>query len=201
MEQITPMGEDEIGASTLDQTGLSEAELISRARELEPQAWDTIYDAYYPRMYSFLYAHLGDRATAEDLAAEVFAQACRGIQRFQYRGVPLSAWLYRIARNVMADFLKQRRRLPIHLFDPSRPPEPTAPDLAEQVGARDQLVRALQRLTREQQQVLILRHIEGNDVASTARIMGKKENAIRALEFRALHSLRRILSQEEPKTP
>lgn len=184
------------GASTLSGTGLTEADLISRAKEFQPEAWDMIYDAYYPKMYTFLYVHVGERMAAEDLASEVFEQACKGIHRFQYRGIPLSAWLYRIAHNLMVDFLKRRRRARTHSVDADGAPQLAAGDAAEAVGTRDELSRALQKLTREQQQVLVLRHVEGHNVASTARIMGKKDNAIRALEFRALRSLRRILDRE-----
>ncbi len=184
------------GVSTLAETALSEAELIARAKEFQPQAWDLIYDTYFPKMYTFLYVHIGDRAAAEDLAAEVFEQACKGIHRFQYRGAPFSAWLYRIAHNTMVDFLKRRRR--VDSLDAETAPElAAAGDLTDSLGLRDLLGRALRSLTGDQQQVLLLRHIEGHDVASTARITGKKENAVRALEFRALRSLRRVLSREE----
>lgn len=189
------------GASTLSQTGLTEAELIDRAKQLQPEAWDAIYEAFYPRMYTYLYAHLGDRTAAEDLAAEVFEQACQGIGRFQYRGTPLSAWLYRIAHNLMVDFLKRQRRAPSQPLDSAPDRHLASSDPSDAVSLRDQLSRALRRLTGEQQQVLILRHLEGHNVASTARIMGKAENAVRALEFRALRSLRRILSREEQPRP
>lgn len=184
------------GASTLSRTGLTEAELISRAKEFQPEAWDAIYNAYYPKMYTFLYVHLGDRMTAEDLASQVFEEACKAIHRFQYRGVPLSSWLYRIAHNLMVDFLKRRRRLRTHSIDADGAPQLAAADNTETMGLRDQLSRALCRLTREQQQVLLLRHLEGHDITSISRIMGKKENAVRALEFRALRSLRRILGSD-----
>ncbi len=184
------------GTSTLSRTGLTEAELINRAKEFQPEAWDAIYDTYYPKMYNFLYVHLGDRMAAEDLAAEVFEQACKGIHRFQYRGVPLSSWLYRIARNVMVDHLKRRKRLPTQSIEAAGAPQLATADDTDNLGLRDQISRALVKLTREQQQVLILRQVEGHDVAATAQIMGKKNDAVRALEFRALRSLRRIIGPE-----
>ena len=182
-------------ASTPSPPAPAEAELVAHAKELRPEAWDTLYDTYYPKMYSYLYVHLGDRTAAEDLASDVFEQAWRGIHRFQYRGVPLSSWLYRIAHNVMVDHLKRRRRAPASL-DSDGVPALAGPDAADRVGLRDMIRRAMSRLTREQQQVVVLRHVEGHDVATSARIMGKKENALRALEFRALHSLRRIMERE-----
>ncbi len=184
------------GVLTLPDTALTEADLISRAKEFRPEAWDVIYDTYFPKMYTFLYAHVGDRSAAEDLAAEVFEQACRGIHRFQYRGVPFASWLYRIAHNIMVDFHKRRRRTESIDAEPARD-LPAAGDLTDTVALRDQLARALRHLTGEQARVLVLRHIEGLDVASTAIILGKKDNAVRALEFRALRALRRLLSRED----
>ncbi len=184
------------GASTLSWTELAEAELISRAKQFQPEAWEAIYEAHYPKMYTFLYVHLGDRAAAEDLASQVFEEACKAIQRFRYRGVPLSAWLYRIAHNLMVDFLKRQKRLRTHSIDAQGAPQLAGPDVTETTGLRDEISRALRRLTWEQQQVLLLRHVEGHDTASISRIMGKRENAVRALEFRALRSLRRILGPD-----
>lgn len=183
-------------AQTPNQASDAEAELIARAKEFDPEAWSALYDAYYQKMYTFLYVRLGERSVAEDLAADVFEQACKGIRRFRYRGVPISAWLYRIARNLMVDFLKRRGRANVKRLEPDVESQVATTDASGQVALRDQLARALRELTEDQQQVLLLRHIEGHDVATTAGIMGKKDNAVRAQEFRALHSLRRILTRD-----
>lgn len=184
-------------ALTLSLTGLTEAELVARAKEFQAEAWDTIYDAYFPKMYTFLYVHVGDRMAAEDLASQVFEEACRGIDRFQYRGVPFASWLYRIAHNLMVDFLRDRGRATVRSIEAEGMPQLAVGDSAEAFILRDQVSRALRKLTREQQHVLVLRRVEGHDVATTAAIMGKKDNAVRALEFRALNSLRRFLAREE----
>jgi len=144
-------------------------------------------------MYRYLYVRIGDRDVAEELAAEVFEQACRGVHRFRYRGVPFASWLYRVAHNVMVDWQRKRRRTP----EVSVLVDIPGADQTDRVDARDELTRALSTLTREQRQVLLLRHIEGHSAASAGAIMGKKENAIRALEFRALASLRRAMSRGE----
>jgi len=174
----------------------SERELIERAKQFQPEAWDHIYETYFAKMYNFVYVHVGDRTAAEDLAAEVFEQACKGIHRFQYRGVPFSSWLYRIAHNLMVDFLKRRVRAPSRSLEAGGVPPTPVRDATDAIAARDELSRAMQNLTGEQQQVIVLRHLEGHNVASAAQIMGKKEIAIRALEFRALASLRRVIVRE-----
>ena len=170
-----------------------EADFVRRIKEFEAEAWDQLYDAYFPKMYRYLYVHVGDRDVAEDLAAEVFEQACRGVRRFRYRGVPLSSWLYKVAHNVMVDWQRKQKRsreVPVAV-------EIAGADHSARVAVRDQLARLMSGLTREQRQVLMLRHIEGHSAASAGRVMGKKENAIRALEYRALASLRRTISQGE----
>ncbi len=174
----------------------TEQELIERAKQFQAEAWDQIYQTYFSKMYNFVYVHVGDRTAAEDLAAEVFEQACKGIHRFQYRGVPFSAWLYRIAHNLMVDFLKRRKRTLSRSLEAWGVPQTAARDSTEAVAARDELSRAMQKLTGDQQRVIVLRHIEGHNVATAAQIMGRKENAIRALEFRALASLRRVMVRE-----
>lgn len=169
-----------------------EAEFVRRIKDFQADAWDELYDTYFPKMYRYLYVHVGDRDVAEDLAAEVFEQACRGVRRFRYRGVPFSSWLYRVAHNVMVDWRRRRRRsreLPLVQ-------DVIGDDPTDHVSTRDELARAMGGLTREQRHVLVLRHVEGHSAASAGEIMGRKENAIRALEFRALSSLRRALPQE-----
>ena len=173
-----------------------EAMLVALAQQSDRAAWDEIFERNYRRIYVFVFSRIGDAHMAEDLAADVFVEAWLGIRRFEYRGVPLISWLYRIARNLLADFLKKRgrsRTQPLekelsHLADPR--------DEAEHVAIWQSVSTALGKLTLEQQQVLVSRFIEGLTVAETAALMGKKDNAIRALEFRALKSVRRILGAE-----
>ena len=182
-----------IGVATLSPALADGADFVRRVKEFQREAWDELYDTYFPKMYRYLYVRLGDRDVAEELAAEVFEQACRGVHRFQYRGVPIASWLYRVAHNVMVDWQRRQKR---------NPEVPVLGDFAgtdqmDRVVVRDELARALSALTRDQRQVLLLRQIEGHSAASAGALMGMKENAIRALEFRALASLRRVMSRGE----
>ena len=186
-------GSEIIGVATLSPALADGADFVRRVKEFQREAWDELYDTYFPKMYRYLYVRIGDRDVAEELAAEVFEQACRGVHRFRYRGLPFASWLYRVAHNVMVDWQRKRRRTP---EVPVLVDIPGA-DQTDRVDTRDELTRALSTLTREQRQVLLLRHIEGHSAASAGAIMGKKENAIRALEFRALASLRRAMSRGE----
>lgn len=173
-----------------------EAQLIARARASDRAAWDEIFQRHYRRVFVFVYCRVGDAAAAEDLAAEVFLEAWRGIQGFNYRGVPLLSWLYRIAHNLLADFLSRRNRTPTQPLKEDSRQAAQAPDEAERVAVWQSIAAAFRRLTREQQQVLVNRFMEGLSIAETAALMGKNENAVKALEFRALKSVRRILGRE-----
>ncbi len=173
-----------------------EALLISRAKQSDRAAWDDIFQRHYQRVYIFVFCRIGDAAAAEDVTADVFVEAWKGIRRFSYRGVPLISWLYRIAHNLLADFLRKRERSKTQPFkdDGAHVVDPT--DEAENVAVWQSVAAAFKQLTLEQQQVLITRFIEGFSLAETAAAMGKNENAIKALEFRALKSVRRILGPE-----
>ncbi|HEU4760539.1 MAG TPA: sigma-70 family RNA polymerase sigma factor [Dehalococcoidia bacterium] len=173
-----------------------EALLIARAQQADRSAWDEIFNRYYHRVYVFVFARVGDATAAEDLAADVFVEAWRGIRRFTYRGVPLLSWLYRIAHNLLADFLTKRNRTKTQPLGEG-PREAADPqDDAERVVLWQTVAGALRRLTREQQVVLVSRFVEGMSLAETAALMGKNENAVKQLEFRALRSVRKTLGVE-----
>jgi RNA polymerase sigma-70 factor (ECF subfamily) len=149
-------------------------------------------------VYVFVYARVGDQQAAEDLTSDVFLEAWKGIRRFTYRGVALISWLYQIAHNLLADFLRKRGRIRteplaergVFVRDPR--------DEVEQVAEWQSVAAAFKKLTVEQQQVLVSRFIEGLSLAETAALMGKQENAIKALEFRALRSVRKVLGNNAP---
>ncbi len=126
----------------------------------------------------------------------MFVEAWRGVRRFEYRGVPLIGWLYRIAHNLTADFLKKRNRVQTQALEDGWSGIPHSEDQAEQVATWQTVATAFRKLTNEQQVVLVCRFLEGLTLAETAALLGKKENAIKALEFRALRSVRKILGDQ-----
>lgn len=175
----------------------AEAELIRAAKASLPEAWQEIYRRYYNKMYAYVYCRLNDRASAEDLAAQVFLEAFRSIRSFTYRGVPLASWLYKIAHNLSTDFLRRRRRLAFQPLDEANANSGGSRDDWDIVDQRAALAAVLPKLTLEQQQVVILRFVEGLPLAAVAATLGKTEEAIKALQHRALASLRRHLGPQE----
>src|SRR6266496_2424351 len=154
-------------SSTAQMLGLTDEDLVRKAKEMRPDVWDYIYDTFYPKMYRYLYLHLDDCSAAEDLAADVFEQAVRGIARFHYKGVPLSSWLYRIAHHLLVDFIRVQKMAPSVPMENIEPPSVSGFD--EVSESRHDIGEAMSQLTNEQRQVLILRQFEGYDVETTGR--------------------------------
>jgi len=146
----------------------AEAELIRAAKASLPEAWQEIYRRYYNKMYAYVYCRLNDRASAEDLASQVFLEAFRSIRSFTYRGVPLASWLYRIAHNLSTDFLRRRRRIAFQPLSEATANNPGPHDDWEAVDNRAALAAAFPRLTLQQQQVVVLRFVEGLPLAAVA---------------------------------
>ncbi|HEV8574489.1 MAG TPA: sigma-70 family RNA polymerase sigma factor, partial [Dehalococcoidia bacterium] len=155
-----------------------------------------IFQRHYQRVYVFVFCRVGDAMAAEDVTADVFVEAWKGIRRFSYRGVPLISWLYQIAHNLIADFLRHRSRAKTQRLEDHAMVSPQTADESESVALWQSVAAAFRKLTLDQQQVLASRFIEGLSLAETAALLGKNENAVKALEFRALRSVRRVLGAD-----
>lgn len=175
--------------------GSEEGQLIEAARSLSPDAWSTIYDRNFPKIYSYIYRRVEDHAAAEDLTSHVFLEALRGIAGFRYRGVSLLAWLYRIAHNLTCDHVRRHaNHRVLRLDNGNGSHEPQVSDPTDQVDTWQDISRALQHLPDDHQQVLILRFIEGLPTAAVAVIMGKRVGTVRVIQHRALGRMRRLLA-------
>lgn len=177
-----------------------EALLVERAKERSPSAWAQIYGSHYARLHRYCYARTGDRGVAEDLASQVFLEALKGINRYVYRGQPLLAWLYRIARNLVSDHLRTTRRESVALQHAASTLEPHDPSPASAVGDRQDLQAVLAHLTDDQRQLIALRYYADFSTADIAAAMERSERAIYSLEVRALAALRRILEPDRVGT-
>ncbi len=187
-----------LAAATLmtEMAEADEGQLIAQAQAFDEGAWAQIYDQHFTRLFRYSYLRTGDWAVAEDLAAEVFLEALRGIQGYRFRGIPFSAWLYRIARNLTADHLSRKSRRPtVSLMQEAAHPGLQVEDRHESL-ASEEIQSVLSRLTNDQQQVIILRFYQGLSHEETAQAMGRRSGAVRVLQNRAINSLRRIMAEE-----
>jgi RNA polymerase sigma-70 factor (ECF subfamily) len=174
-----------------------EARLVEAARNGERAAFAEIYRRHYDAVYAYLFYRSGDAMLAEDLAGEVFLKLVERISGYTYRGQPILAWLYTVARNLLTDHHRrvgQDDPLPVGeqvLAAPSNPSEE-----AERRLEQACLVRAMRHLTESHRQVILLRFVQGLSHSETAQILGRTENATKVLQHRALKALRRSLKSE-----
>jgi RNA polymerase sigma-70 factor, ECF subfamily len=172
-------------------------DVIERARGGDLAAFSELYDLHAPSVYRYLLYRVREPSDAEDITSEVFTRAFAHIAGYRWQGKSFLAWLYTIARNALTD--RHRRERPtVDLDDAYGLAEdgPTAHDRAvhgEEVAA---LRGAVRHLTDEQQEVLVLRFVQNRSSREVASILGKNEGAIRALQFRALGRLRKLLRDE-----
>lgn len=177
----------------------SDAALTARAKE-DPEAFGLLYERYVGSIYNYIYYRTGNHHDAEDLTARTFYRALKHISRYVDRGAPFSAWLYRIAHNVVANWHRDHSRRQIIPLDELvtgtlRREEPAA--LAEEREEQDLLLQAVRRLPPERQQLLILKFVEQMSNAEIAQVMGRTEGAIKSLYHRTLVVLREDLANEE----
>ncbi|MBL7064224.1 MAG: sigma-70 family RNA polymerase sigma factor [Anaerolineae bacterium] len=170
---------------------------LERLSACEPHALAKLYDDRAEAIYRYVYRRIGDAQTAEDLTGEVFLRALRALRRGKgWRRSPV-AWLYRIAHNIVVDHYRwAARHNALPLEERALEPEPGAQELAEQRLEQGRLRRALTTLTEAQQQVVTLKFLEGLSNVEVAAILGRSEGAVKALQHRALASLRRTLAAE-----
>lgn len=172
--------------------------LVDRAREGDPDAFASLYDRYVDRVYRFvLYRVSGDSALAEDITSEVFVRCLRKIKEFSWQGRDIGAWFLTIARNLVLDHYKSGRfRLEMVGADPGEGSREGVVDPEDQALSRvsqADLYRAIQQLGNEQQEVIYWRFLQGYSVAETAAAMDKSEGAIKALQYRAVKALYRLV--------
>ncbi len=194
-----------------------EAELVRAAKARSASAWTEIYNASYRRLFRYALARTNDRAAAEDIASSVFLQALNDIDSFNYRGKPLLAWLYGIARHLVSKHLRSQRRKQtmsglrnvasrFMLWQVRSPhAEQESADVTAQPAAdgdpghlveRLDLRHALDRLTDDQREVTVLHFYGGFSIPAISMLLGKKERAVYSLHARALDTLRRHLRDD-----
>ena len=178
--------------------GMDEATLVERACRMDRAAISVLYRRHVGAIYRYFYHRMGDEHTAEDLTAEVFLRAIEGLPNYEPRGVPFVAWLYRIAQARMADYFRREQRTAVVGLDESRLSGEVSPlARVEQSSYHEELKAAVRGLTTDQQQVIILKFVEGLSNAEVAQILGKTEGAVKSLQHRALSALRRLMGRSD----
>ena len=163
--------------------------LLVEAAQQDPARFVDLYEANFERVYAFVSRRVRARADVEDVTSQVFQHALENLPRFEWRGVPFAAWLYRIAANAIVDRWQSLAR-------ESGSPATDAPSVEfgdgeiERAERRARLFRDVARLPAEQRRVIEMRFVEEKSVAEIASALGKSAGAIKQLQFRAIASLR-----------
>jgi RNA polymerase sigma-70 factor (ECF subfamily) len=192
-------------------------QMLVCAKKGDREAITALYQHFVSGVFGYIAARVPDRPTAEDLTSEVFLKMIEGIGKVRTtEEAGIAAWLLKIARVTVAGYYRQREKQPEFIsltpvngeadagisegYTPFVNHPDTDPVLCSEAREDwDAVVRAINCLTEEQRQVLVGRLILGYDLATVARMMGKQANAIKALQFRALQSLNRLLAKKETK--
>ncbi len=175
----------------------SEERIVQRAQEGDLEAFSMLYEGHFDKVYRYLALRVRDRSEAEDMAQQVFVKAFEALPTFKWRGAPFAAWLFRIARNQVVDaHRKSGKDSKTSLEDVTLLSAENIENKIEEKIAVETVVAASKKLTRAQRDVLALRFAAEMSIAETAKIMGKNEGAIKALQHSAVNALRRVLKQD-----
>jgi RNA polymerase sigma-70 factor (ECF subfamily) len=172
---------------------LTDEDALARAAAGDPEAFGVLYDRYVGRIYNYIYYRTGNQHDAEDLTSRVFTRAMKHITNYQDRGVPFSAWLYRIAHNLVANWHRDNsRRQEVTLDNAYRMgSDGELPEFALMRTEEERaLLNIIHHLPADRQQLLILKFVEHLSNAEIGHIMGRTEGAIKSLYHRTLLSLR-----------
>ncbi len=179
-----------------------ERSVVDRARTGDTEALAALYDAYLPKVYRYILARVGSVHEAEDLTEEVFLKMLGAIGDFKWRSVPFSAWLFRIAHNhVVSHFRRSTLRKGGQLSESIVDEEMDPPRIVEERLTLDEVRQATARLPDAQREVIILRFVAGLSISETARVLGKRENNVKALQHKGVSRLQRMLVTERRPLP
>ena len=165
---------------------MADERLRIEAAQKDPGRFADLYEEHFERIYAYVLRRISNRTEAQDITADVFQQALANLKRFEWRGAPFAAWLYRIAANAVADHFQRMSRQSSTL----PPPESSTDEDYEDVERRAALFRSVERLPPDQRRVIVMRFGEEKSIREIAQVLGRSEGAVKQLQWRGLQSLR-----------
>ena len=164
--------------------------LLIEAAQKDPSRFAELYEENFARVWAFVIRRVRDRSAAQDITSEVFHQALANVKKFEWRGVPFAAWLYRIAANAVADHFARTAREQ----SSGERENPVAPREIEDIERRASLFRFADRLPIDQRRVLVMRFAEEQSIREIASALGRSEGAVKQLQWRGMQTLRALMS-------
>ena len=180
-------------------------ELVKKAQEGHAASFAALYEHFFDKIFRYVSFKTGSAVEAEDIAGDVFVKMLESINSFKWQGYPFSSWLFRIAHNMIVDYFRKKSRkktVPIDAAS-SLAGASTPADLDGRIDLDLKMVEvkeAMRNLTKLQQEVISLRFAAGLTVSETAHAVGKKENAVKALQHAGLKKLKRSLNPQPGQT-
>jgi RNA polymerase sigma-70 factor, ECF subfamily len=169
---------------------------LVEAAQKDPVRFAGLYESNFERVYAYILRRVRDREETEDLTAEVFHQALAHLNNFEWRGLPFSAWLFRIASNSIADRWKRVAKEsgnPVDEETPGRGPSP------EEIEHQASVFRQVATLPVDQRRVIEMRFAQEKSIREISRELGRTEGAVKQLQFRGIDTLRKQLAQTSKK--
>ncbi len=170
----------------------------TETRKLNEAKLAGLYEEYYDKIARYAYAHIGDRSEAEDIAGEVFLKALESLKSYRERGIPMQAWLFRIAHNLVVDHLRKaakRKTVSIDTVEIVSDIDPVT--AVEKNMELERLTKAMEQLTQEQREVLRLRFFGELTSKEAGSILKKSDGAVREMQRTAIGKLRKLLVAEQ----
>lgn len=175
-------------------TSPDEDELVRRAVQRDAIAFGCLYEQHLDRIYRYVFYRVSSTSEAEDLTEQVFLKAWEAIDRYEPRGAPFAAWLYRLAHNLIVDhYRSQKATTSLEAIADTEDAGVDVLSDVEDLLEVDEVRAAIATLSPEQQQLIALRFVEGLSHTETAQIIGKSEGATRVIQHRAVQALARAL--------
>jgi RNA polymerase sigma-70 factor (ECF subfamily) len=176
-------------AARLDRDCSAERALIEAAQR-DRGRFSELYEANFERVYAYVIRRVRDRDEAQDITSDVFHLALKSLPRFEWRGVPFAAWLYRIAFNEIADRSKSIAKRRAHEFFQESDAGITDASSIDDAERRGRLFKLVERLPRDQSRVVVMRFAEDKSIREIAIALGRSEGSVKQLQFRAMQNLR-----------
>jgi len=167
-------------------------------REYNETVLSGLYEEYYDKLARYAYLRIGNRSDAEDLAGEVFLRALKSLKSYKDQGIPMGAWLFKIAHNLVVDYLRKKQKqktVPIEDVQIESGVNPTI--TVEKKLEIERVKKAMEQLTQQQREVLGLRFFTGLTSGETAKLLNRNDGSIREMQRAAIEKLRRLLSTDE----
>ncbi|MCS6789288.1 MAG: sigma-70 family RNA polymerase sigma factor [Patescibacteria group bacterium] len=170
--------------------------IIKKAKNGDAEAFGLLYDYYFEQIYRFIYLKVSHKEDAEDLAHQVFLQALKKMKDYEYKGLPFSSWLYKIARNEIVDFYRSKKtNTTLEELENVLSSDDDI-DIKDKLDLKIQLEKvkeAIKKIKPEYQDIIIMRFIEDLSIKEVAEILDKTEGSIKLMQHRAINSLKKIL--------